>query len=48
MGRYYHFLRHRISIHATATHPPYRRTLRVHAGPDDLNVDCRTSVVGTT
>ena len=42
------FLRHCISIHATMVHPPYRCTLCVHAGPDDLNVDCYAPVVGTT
>ena len=36
------FLRHCISIHATVVHPPYRCTLCVRAGPDDLNVDCCT------
>ena len=42
------FLGHCISIHATLINPTYHCTMCVHDGPDDLDVDRRPSVVGTT
>ena len=41
-------LRQCVSIHATVINPTYHCTLCVHAGHDDLNVDRRPPVVGTT
>ena len=42
------FLCHCVSIHATVPNPTYHCTLCVHAGPDDLDVDRRPPVVGST